>query len=161
MRVLGVDPSLRSTGYAVVDGDRNRQHVVEYGLIRTRSSEPIEQSLAQIADSLDNILRQHQPDCLAIEDIYTARNNRVALQLGHVRGVVILVCRRSGLPAAQYSATRIKETVAGYGRAGKEQVQYMVKRTLGLTETPPQDAADALAAALTHLFWQEGPGEDS
>ncbi|UCF29895.1 MAG: crossover junction endodeoxyribonuclease RuvC [bacterium] len=161
MRVLGVDPSLRSTGYAVVDGDRNRQQVVEYGLIRTRSSEPIEQSLAQIADSLDNILRQHQPDCLAIEDIYTARNNRVALQLGHVRGVVILVCRRSGLPAAQYSATRIKETVAGYGRAGKEQVQYMVKRTLGLTETPPQDAADALAAALTHLFWQEGPGEDS
>lgn len=158
MRVLGVDPSLRSTGYAVIDGDRNRQQVIEYGLIKTSSPEPIETSLVHIADSLERILQQHRPDCLAIEDIFTARNHRVALQLGHVRGVVILVCQRSGLSTAQYSATRIKETVSGYGRAAKEQVQHMVSRTLGLAELPPQDAADALAAALTHLFWDDGSG---
>jgi crossover junction endodeoxyribonuclease RuvC len=158
MRVLGVDPSLRSTGYAVIDGNRTRQKVLEYGLIKTKTSEPIEESLAHIANSLEKIVEHHRPDCLAIEDIYTARNNRVALQLGHVRGVVILVCKRSGLPAAQYSATRIKETVAGYGRAGKEQIQHMVCRTLGLDEVPPQDAADALAAALTHLFWDGRAG---
>ncbi|NOY85937.1 MAG: crossover junction endodeoxyribonuclease RuvC [Deltaproteobacteria bacterium] len=155
MRVLGVDPSLRSTGYAVVEGDRTRQKVVEYGLIRTKVGEPLEASLFHIAESLEAILSRHSPDCLSIEDIFTARNMRVALQLGHVRGAVILVCRMSGLPAAQYSATQIKETVAGYGRADKQQVQYMVTRTLTLSKVPPPDAADALAAALTHLFRQD------
>jgi len=160
MKVLGIDPSLRSTGYAVLEGDRKSQKVLEFGLIKTRTGEPLEISLAHVAESLENILSCHKPDILAIEDIYTAKNIRVALQLGHVRGVVIVMCRRSGLPAAQYSATRIKETVAGYGRADKKQIQHMVTRTLNLSEEPPQDAADALAAALTHLFWNEsgGPG---
>ena len=158
MKVLGIDPSLRSTGYAVLEGDRKQQKVLEFGLINTRSGEPLEISLTHIAESLENILLQHKPDILAIEDIYTARNIRVALQLGHVRGVVIVVCRRSGLTAAQYSATRIKETVAGYGRADKKQIQHMVTRTLKLSEEPPPDAADAIAAALTHFFWN-GSGD--
>ena len=160
MRVLGVDPSLRSTGYAVVDGDRSRQKVLEYGLIKTRTGEPIDQSLAHIAEAIEKVLSQHRPESLAIEDIYTARNNRVALQRGHVRGVIIYLCRRGGLAVDQYSATRIKETVAGYGRADKQQVQHMVMRTLGLNDRPPPDASDALAAALTHLFW-DGSGDDS
>ncbi len=153
MRVLGIDPSLRSTGYAVLEGDRKQQAVLEFGLIKTKTGEPLEASLTHIAESLENILVQHKPDILAIEDIFTARNIRVALQLGHVRGVVIVVCRRSGLAAAGYSATRIKETVAGYGRADKKQIQHMVTRTLELPEEPPSDAADAMAAALTHFFW--------
>ena len=90
---------------------------------------------------------------MAIEEVFTARNSRVALHLGHVRGAVILTCHRCGLETVPYAATRIKETVTGYGRAGKDQVQDMVVRTLGLTSTPPSDAADALAAALTHMFW--------
>ena len=76
MRVLGVDPSLRSTGYAVVEGDRTRQKVVEYGLIRTKVGEPLESSLFHIAESLESILAQHRPDCLSVEDIFTARNMR-------------------------------------------------------------------------------------
>ena len=161
MRILGVDPSLRSTGYAIVEGDRNKQKVIEFGLIKTRSTESLEDSLKHIAASIEKIVREHTPDCLAIENIFTARNSRVALQLGHVRGVVILVCTSCGLETFPYAATRIKETVAGYGRASKEQVQHMVTRTLGLTETPPTDAADALAAALTHFYWYQQEGESS
>ncbi len=161
MRILGVDPSLRSTGYAIVEGDRKKQKVIEFGLIKTRSSESLEDSLKHIAASIEKIVREHTPDCLAIENIFTARNSRVALQLGHVRGVVILVCTSCGLETFPYAATRIKETVAGYGRASKEQVQHMVTRTLGLTETPPTDAADALAAALTHFYWYQQEGESS
>ena len=161
MRILGVDPSLRSTGYAIVEGDRKKQKVIEFGLIKTRSSESLEDSLKHIAASIEKIVREHTPDCLAIENIFTARNSRVALQLGHVRGVVILVCTSCGLETFSYAATRIKETVAGYGRASKEQVQHMVTRTLGLTETPPTDAADALAAALTHFYWYQQEGESS
>lgn len=161
MRILGVDPSLRSTGYAIVEGDRKKQKVIEFGLIKTRSTESLEDSLKHIAASIEKIVREHTPDCLAIENIFTARNSRVALQLGHVRGVVILVCTSCGLETFPYAATRIKETVAGYGRASKEQVQHMVTRTLGLTETPPTDAADALAAALTHFYWYQQEGESS
>jgi len=159
MRILGVDPSLRSTGYSIVEGDRKKQKVIEYGLIKTRSPESLEDSLKHIAVSIEEIVQAHAPDSLAIEDIFTARNSRVALQLGHVRGVVILICMRSGLQIYPYAATRIKETVAGYGRASKEQVQNMVTRTLGLTETPPSDAADALAAALTHFYWHQSEEE--
>ncbi len=158
MRVLGIDPSLRSTGYAVLEGDRKQQAVLEFGLIKTKTGEPLEASLTHIAESMENILVKHKPDILAIEDIFTARNIRVALQLGHVRGVVIVVCRRSGLAAAGYSATRIKETVAGYGRADKKQIQHMVTRTLELPEEPPSDAADAMAAALTHFYWSGSGG---
>ncbi|MDF1536153.1 MAG: crossover junction endodeoxyribonuclease RuvC [bacterium] len=155
MRVLGVDPSLRSTGYAVLDGDRRSQKVLEYGLIKTNGEDTLEHSLLHIADAIEGVVREHSPDCLAIENIFTARNSRVALQLGHVRGVVILVCQRCGLDTYPYAATRIKETVAGYGRASKEQVQHMVVRSLGLVETPPTDAADALATALTHFQWHQ------
>jgi len=157
MRILGVDPSLRSTGYAVVEGDRKSQRVLEFGLIKTDGLLSLEDALSHIAGSIEAVVKKHEPDSLAIEDIFTARNNRVALQLGHVRGVVILVCARRGLTVYPYAATRIKETVAGYGRASKEQVQNMVVRTLGLSEKPPSDASDALAATLTHFYWcQQG-----
>ena len=153
MRVLGIDPSLRSTGYAVLEGDRRGQRVLEYGVVKTRGGAAIPESIGRITRSIEEVIQRQQPDCLAIEEVFTARNSRVALNLGHVRGAIILVCEKCGLEIVSYAATRIKETVAGYGRAGKEQVQHMVVRTLRLTETPPSDAADALAAALTHIFW--------
>lgn len=160
MQVLGIDPSLRSTGYAILAGDRSHQKVLEYGVIRTPSKEPIDRSLSCIAESLEKIIIQHSPDTMAIEDIFTAKNSKVALNLGHVRGVAIQTCTRFGITVNQYSATRIKETVAGYGRAEKVQVQRMVMRFLGLAEKPPMDASDAMAAALTHFFWSRTPGMD-
>jgi len=153
MKVLGVDPSLRSTGYAVLEGDRRGQRVLEYGVVKTRSGTSIPETIGRITRGIEEVVWRHEPDCLAIEEVFTAQNSRVALSLGHVRGAVILVCERCGLEIVSYGATRIKETVAGYGRAGKDQVQHMVVRTLRLTETPPPDAADALAAALTHIYW--------
>jgi len=160
MRILGVDPSLRSTGYAVVEGDRKKQRIIEFGLIKTRSSQSLEDSLKHIADAVEEVVRIHSPESLAIENIFTAKNSRVALQLGHVRGVVIQVCTGCGLETFHYAATRIKETVAGYGRASKEQVQNMVVRTFGLTETPPHDASDAIATALTHFYWHQQEDEN-
>jgi len=160
MKVLGVDPSLRSTGYAVLEGDRKEQKVLEYGVIKTRSGGTLQESIDRITMGIDEVVRRHRPQWLAIEEVFTARNSRVALHLAHVRGAVILTCHRCGLETVPYAATRIKETVTGYGRAGKDQVQDMVVRTLGLTSTPPSDAADALAAALTHMFWyKEGDRE--
>lgn len=155
MKVLGVDPSLRSTGYAVLEGDRNRQIVLEYGVIKTPKGDTLEEAIDHIASGIEEVVERLEPECLVIEEVFTAVNNRTALQLGHVRGAVIVACRRRGLETVPYAATRIKETVAGYGRAAKEQVQHMVVKTLGLTRTPPPDAADALAAALTHMFWNE------
>ena len=96
MRILGIDPSLRSTGYAVVEGDRKKQRIIEFGLIKTRSSQSLEDSLKHIANAVEDVVRIHRPESLAIESIFTARNSRVALQLGHVRGVVIQVCTGCG-----------------------------------------------------------------
>ena len=155
MRVLGVDPSLRSTGYAVLEGDRNRQVVLEYGIIRTRRGESLEKAIIHIVSGIEEVVGRLGPDCLVIEEVFTAVNNQTALQLGHVRGAVILACQKHGLETIPYAATRIKETVTGYGRAAKEQVQHMVVKMLGLSQVPPPDAADALAAALTHIFWNE------
>lgn len=155
MRVLGVDPSLRSTGYAVLEGDRNRQTILEYGTIRTRRGKTLQETINHIASGIEEVVERLGPECLVIEEVFTAANSRTALQLGHVRGAVILACQRCGLITVPYTATRIKETVAGYGRADKKQVQHMVVKTLGLAQTPPPDAADALAAALTHMFWNE------
>ncbi len=155
MQVLGIDPSLRSTGYAILEGDRNRQRVIEYGVIKTPAKEPLDNTLDQIADSLEKIIKRYLLDVMSIEDIFVAKNSKVALNMGHVRGVVIQTCTRLGIPVTQYSATRIKETVAGYGRADKEQIQHMVMRTLSLEKKPPKDASDAMAAALTHFFWSD------
>ncbi len=157
MKVLGVDASLRSSGWAVVEGDRRSQRAAAFGTIRTRVGEPLEITLAAIASALEEIIASHQPQVLALEDIYAWKDTRTALLLGHVRGAVILLCHRKGLAVAQYSATCIKETVTGYGRAEKAQVQNMVTRTLSLPETPQNDAADALAAALTHIFRSAPP----
>jgi len=159
MRILGVDPSLRSTGYAVLEGNRKSQKVLEYGVIRSFKGETLQESIDRITQGIEEVILRHRPEVLAIEEVFTARNSRVALQLGHVRGAVILVCHRRGLATAAYAATRIKETTTGYGRAEKKQVQNMVVRTLGLDKLPPPDAADALAAALTHFFWEREGGD--
>ncbi len=150
--MLGVDASLRSTGFAVLEGDRRRQSALEFGVIRTPAGSSLEAVLSRVGSSLEEIIARHRPQVLALEDIYSYKDARTALLLGHVRGVVILTCVRAGMEVAQYAATLIKQTVTGFGRAGKEQVQNMVVRTLSLAETPPHDAADALAAALTHVF---------
>jgi crossover junction endodeoxyribonuclease RuvC len=153
MRVLGIDCGGQYTGYGVVEqnGDGALHHVCS-GAIRLSSRDSLENRLKQIAESLNQIIRMHEPQQVAIEDVFYAVNVKSALKLGHVRGVAMLVAAQAGLEVIAYSPLSIKSAVVGYGKAEKSQVQTMVARLLNLTERPePSDAADALAIAICHL----------
>jgi crossover junction endodeoxyribonuclease RuvC len=153
MRVLGIDCGTEYTGYGVVeqaeDGHLNCHAV---GAIRLNSRDPLPARLHTIFNRLSELIRQHQPDDVAIEDVFYAVNAKSALKLGQVRGVAMLAAAAAGLPVAEYAPLAIKSAVVGYGRAEKSQVQQMVSRLLCLESLPqPADAADALAIAICHL----------
>ncbi|HVO60284.1 MAG TPA: crossover junction endodeoxyribonuclease RuvC [Terriglobales bacterium] len=153
MRVLGIDCGTEYTGYGVVElfatGDL---HCCTCGAIKLSAHDPMPQRLAQIFNTLQAIIREHQPDNVSIEDVFYAVNVKSALKLGQVRGVAMLAASSAGLPVAEYAPLSIKSAVVGYGKADKVQVQQMVTRLLRL-EAPPDspDAADALAIAICHL----------
>lgn len=151
MRVLGVDPGSIKSGYGIIDEQNRQLVVVEYGVIRTTSKAPLAQRLLEISDRLQHLIAQFQPHVLAIEDIFFAKNAKSALKLGQSRGVILLTAARAGLEIAEYTPLEVKQSVVGYGRADKVQVQHMVKALLQLREIPkPDDAADALAIAICH-----------
>ena len=155
MRILGVDCGSRVTGFAVLESDGRNHHVVDYGAIRPRPKETFAQKLRFIHSELERLMAKHHPTEVAVEQVFQARNVKSAQHLGQVRGVVLLVAASSGVPVEEYSATRVKMSVVGYGRAQKHQVQLMVQRILSLKEPPqPDDAADALAVALCHIHHQ-------
>ena len=153
MRVLGIDCGTEYTGYGVVEqsGDgRLLCHAV--GAIRLHSRDPLPLRLHSIFSRLTELIQQHQPQDVAIEDVFYALNVKSALKLGQVRGVAMLAAASAGLPVAEYAPLSIKSAVVGYGRAEKSQVQQMVARLLCLPSLPqPSDAADALAIAICHL----------
>lgn len=151
MRVLGIDCGSERTGYGVVDSDGLSYAVVESGVIRCRTALPLAEKLLQIADGLRSLIHTHNPEVVAIEDVFYAVNAKSALKLGHVRGVAMLEAARCRLPVSEYSPLQVKLSVVGYGRAEKFQVQQMVKALLRLKEAPPEDAADALAVAICHI----------
>jgi len=146
-----VDPGTRCTGWGIVELRRQRLRVVDYGVIRTRTSDSLQARLSTIADGLAEVLRRQQPDAAAVESLFAARNASSALKLGHARGAVLLTLAQAGLDAADYAPSQVKQAVVGTGRGTKEQVQQMVKVLLALPETPASDAADALAVAVCHL----------
>jgi crossover junction endodeoxyribonuclease RuvC len=152
MLVLGIDPGLAATGYGLISEDEGRLRAVEFGVIRTASAKPLAERLRTIATALEEVTREHSPDCASVERIFSAVNIKTALLLGHVRGAILSELCRQKLAIHEYSALQIKQAVVGYGHAQKEQVGEMVKLLLGLGERPrPADAADALAAAICHL----------
>lgn len=153
MRVIGIDPGLNITGYGILDDDNGRLSVVEIGVIRTKASQSTAERLKIIASDLEEIIGQFKPDQMAIEELYSHYNHpKTAIIMGHARGVIFLKGAEAGIEVISYSATRIKNSVTGYGRASKEQMQHMIKSTLGLSEVPePPDAADAVAVALCHI----------
>jgi crossover junction endodeoxyribonuclease RuvC len=148
--VLGIDPGTATTGYGVVRGDGSRPStLVECGVIRTRPRDPLARRLAEIHDGVRELIVQHRPDALAIEDVFYARNVRTSLVLGHARGVILLAAQQAGIEIAEYPPAEIKKAVVGTGAATKEQVQFMVTRLLRLRSAPqPSDASDGVAAAL-------------
>jgi crossover junction endodeoxyribonuclease RuvC len=152
VKVFGIDPGSTRTGYGCVETDGTRHHLMCCGALAAPAGAAFGDRLHVIHDGLTRLLQEQAPDCVAIENLFHARNVRSALQLGHARGVALLAVVQAGVPVVEYSPAEIKVAVVGYGRAEKAQVQQMVKVLLGLDSVPsPHDAADALAAALCHI----------
>jgi crossover junction endodeoxyribonuclease RuvC len=150
--VLGIDPGLASTGYGVVARRGGRLLALDGGVIATRAELAPERRLAEIHRAVDALLDEHQPDAVALEQLYFGQNVRTAFAVGQARGVVLLAAGQHGLPCAGYTPQQVKGAVCGSGRAHKDQVARMVQALLGLTEQPrPDHAADALAVAVCHV----------
>ncbi len=158
MRVLGIDPGSETTGWGVVEGDARRYAAVDFGTVKASPRERFSARLLKIAVGVEALIEKFQPDVCAVEEAFFAVNPKTALQLGHVRGVVLLAAERAGVEIAEYAPRLIKQTVVGYGAAEKHQVQEMVRVLLGLKTPPaPFDASDALAVAVTHLHHASRP----
>ena len=158
MRIFGIDPGSHRTGYGCIDTDGSRSRLVVCGAITVPARIPFPDKLTRIYDELASLLAGHRPACVAIEDVFFARNARSALKLGHVRGVAMLAACKAGLPVAEYAPTEVKRAVVGYGRADKRQLQQMVTLLLGLDEVPsPYDVSDALAIAVCHAHTALSP----
>jgi crossover junction endodeoxyribonuclease RuvC len=154
MRILGVDPGLNRTGYGLIKvSGPERMELVEAGVIRTSTEDGISQRLAEIYRNITDVVREHKPDVLVLEKLYAHyKHPTTALLMGHARGVVCLACGMEKVRLVSYASTRIKKAVTGNGRAGKHQVQDMVKSILALNTAPePFDVSDALAMAISYV----------
>ena len=154
MIVLGVDPGTAATGYGVVSGNGSATaRLIECGVIRTDPSQDLSARLVSIYEGVSEVVARHNPECMSVEGVFYARNVRTTLILGHARGVILLAARLKGVSVFEYPPAEIKKAVVGAGSATKEQVQFMVAKLLRLKEAPqPSDAADAVAAALAHIY---------
>ncbi len=152
MRVLGIDPGTGILGFGVIDFlPYKKPKLIDGGVVATPAHTPLHVRLVDIYDSLTEIIESTHPDCVSIEGLYFNRNITTAISVAEARGVVILVATQHNLECFTYTPLQIKQTMTGYGRAEKKQVMEMTRIQLGLKETPkPDDAADAMAAAITH-----------
>ncbi|MBT8164030.1 MAG: crossover junction endodeoxyribonuclease RuvC [Acidimicrobiia bacterium] len=152
MFVLGIDPGLAVCGYAVVEKTTAGERAITAGVVRTDSGEPIAVRLAELHRDLSSVVQEHEPDVMAIEQVFTNRNLQTAISVGRASGVALLVAAQAGIPVHEYSPSAVKASVAGYGKATKDQIRYIVTSRLKLKSRPePADAADALAIALCYL----------
>src|SRR6185312_10552291 len=150
MRILGIDPGLKITGYGVIDWKPIRPPLVDGGVIRLQAKTPLADRLVELETELDALIEEHKPDVCAVEQLYSHyAHPRTAILMGHARGVILLVARRRGLRIEQYAANRIKQSLTGFGHAGKGQMQRAIQSVWNLAKAPePPDVADALAVAL-------------
>ncbi|MDA0656212.1 MAG: crossover junction endodeoxyribonuclease RuvC [Proteobacteria bacterium] len=155
MRIIGLDPGLRNTGWGVIEVEDNRFRYVADGTVRPKTDQLLSWRLRDLHDGLAEAITEYAPDEAAVEETFVNKNPKSTLKLGEARGVVVLVPALAGLPVAEYSANRIKKAVVGAGHAGKEQVQMMVRRILPGCNFSSPDAADALAVAICHANFRE------
>jgi crossover junction endodeoxyribonuclease RuvC len=152
VKVFGIDPGSARTGYGCVQSDGSRHRMIVCGAITIPAVNSFPEKLRIIHVELGTLIARHRPDVVAIENLFHAVNARSALKLGHARGVAMLAAVEAGVPIFEYTPAEVKQSVVGYGRAEKGQVQSMVQLLLGLAEPPaPFDASDALAIAVCHL----------
>lgn len=151
MRVLGIDPGLTRAGFAVVEESGGRLRALDHGTIRAQGDDVAPQ-LAALRARLAAVIAEHAPDAVAVERLFVTRNQRTAIRVGQASGIALLVAAEAGLGVTEYGPLQVKQAVVGTGSATKDQVSFMVRRLLGLTEKPETaDAADALALAICHL----------
>ena len=157
MKIFGIDPGSERTGYGCVEQSGSRHHLVLCGSLAAPAAASFPERLRHIHGGLVALLAECQPDCVAVESIFHAKNVRSALKLAHARGVVLLAASEAGLCVYEYAPSEVKRAVVGYGRAEKPQVGQMVKLLLGLARVPaPHDVTDALAVAICHLHNSTG-----
>ena len=157
MRIIGIDPGTGILGFGVIDVVSGRSKLVTAGVIKTPAHTPLDERLEEIFHGLNQIITETQPNVMSIEKLFFAQNITTAISVSHARGVAMLCGRLAHLPIAEYTPLQIKQTLTGYGRAEKKQIQEMVRLHLNLQTVPkPDDAADALAAAITHQLMSRG-----
>lgn len=153
MKVLGIDPGTGRLGWAIIEKKNNKESMVECGCFETKVNSNQAGRLVKIFDFLTQLIDKHKPDIAAVENLFFATNAKTVMAVSESRGVILLACKQAGLEIFNYTPLQIKSALTGYGKADKKQVQYMVMQILKLKEIPqPDDAADAVAAALTHFF---------
>lgn len=150
MRIIGIDPGSRITGYGIIVCRGSEIGFVTCGTIRMAKEPDFSRRLFMIFDGLSRVMDEHRPAAAAVEDLFVAHNPRSALKLGQARGAAVVAACRQQIPVFDYTPRKVKQTVAGYGQAEKSQVQEMVRVLLELSALPSSDAADALAVALCH-----------
>lgn len=152
MRILGIDPGTGITGFGTIEIDaHNKPHLITAGVIKTPPNTPLEDRLLEIYDNLRDIIKETKPTVAAVEKLFFNTNITTGISVASARGIALLVARQAAIPIYEYTPLQIKQTLTGYGRAEKKQIQEMVRVHLRLQEIPkPDDAADALAAAITH-----------
>ncbi|MCD4705547.1 crossover junction endodeoxyribonuclease RuvC [bacterium] len=148
--ILGIDPGFAIVGYGLIKKDKsNNISIIDYGVVNTPAKDIFPDRLAQIHGELESIIKKYKPDIVAVEKLFFYKNVKTAIEVGQARGVIILTAIQSKIPIFEYTPLQVKQAVASYGRADKNQVQQMVKMLLNLKEIPqPDDAADALAVAI-------------
>ena len=153
MRIIGIDPGTGILGFGVIDAQGGKTKLVTAGVITTPAHTPIDERLEEIFDGLTEIIAETKSEVMSIEKLFFSQNVTTAISVAQARGVAMLTGRKAKLPIAEYTPQQIKQTLTGYGKADKKQMQEMVRIQLGLTEVPkPDDCADALAAAITHYM---------
>ena len=151
MRILGIDPGYAILGYGLVEQTGNKYSYIDCGVLTTDADQTIPERLKVIYSRLMELIAEFEPDVAAVEEIFFNTNAKTAIHVGEARGAAILACSNSGLQVYEYTPLQIKQALSGYGRAEKVQIQQITKSILGLKEVPkPDDAADALAAAICH-----------
>ena len=157
MLVLGIDPGTYHVGYGLICVGGGKQELVDFGVFRVSRQQSFPSRLKDIYASAIQLIQANHPDVMVIEESFFSKNAKTALTLGHARGVLMLAGAQEELPIFEYAPREIKQSVTGNGGATKDQVQWMVQQTLGIKDKLPEDAADALAVALCHVYRSNNP----
>ena len=153
MRVLGIDPGFGRMGWAVLEGNRASQRLVQCGCLETNPKDSLEERLLEILQCIDTLIEKFKPDEAAVEELFFFKNQKTVMAVGQARGVIVVALTQRKVPVYHYTPLQVKSSITGYGQADKKQVQFMVKSLLKLkTISKSDDATDAVAVALTHLF---------